>query len=460
MAVSWQPETATVNPAPMMVNPALTAALEGLEGGARSRAPADVAVRPASAAPASTKQMLSEMPPSAAPAPAPAEADAAATADALPDAEDVPLSAFSVGEPLEAVTGNEYTRKRRRLEQRRAKVLRILKEAGRIHLAEAQAQQVAASGGLGNFQTLVRVAADIRRAADALHSCDLLRELGEIQLAMMASAGKRRTHKRYTKLYREGAPAAAFYILKSGTVQETSIAGVDTTTTVERRPDAKFVLLGMESLLGRPRQSTLSCLEDVEIIKFSAVDLNVKEEGAAKVARKVFESFVSDELSHMPLFRTISPKQLKQILPLFALEEAPAGKTIFNMGAPGDKVYILLHGSCQMIKGREVLQTMRAEQGQASTTEYGLPVFGEMALLDRKPRIAAAVAMSDCKLLVLPHEQFAASMLIVPDIKARLRKLKEIRRRENEAAEKKRAAEAAHAERMAQNTAILQELNS
>ena len=37
----------------------------------------------------------------------------------------------------------------------------------------------------------------------------------------------------------------------------------------------------MESLLGRPRQSTLSCLEDVEIIKFSAVDLNVKEEGAA-----------------------------------------------------------------------------------------------------------------------------------------------------------------------------------
>ena len=74
--------------------------------------------------------------------------------------------------------------------------------------------------------------------------------------------------------------------------------------------------------------------------------------------------------------------------------------------------------------------------------------------------VAAAVAMSDCKLLVLPHEQFAASMLIVPDIKARLRKLKEIRRRENEAAEKKRAAEAAHAERMAQNTAILQELNS
>lgn len=108
-----------------------------------------------------------------------------------------------------------------------------------------------------------------------------------------------------------------------------------------------------------------------------------------------------------------------------------------------------------MIKGGETLQTLRAEHGQASTSELGLPVFGEMALLDRKPRSAAAVALSDCKLLVLPQEQFAASMLILPDIKARLRKLKELRRRENEANEKRRRAQAAHAERMVQQQAQL-----
>ena len=66
-----------------------------------------------------------------------------------------------------------------------------------------------------------------------------------------------------------------------------------------------------------------------------------------------------------------------------------------------------------------------------------------MAKLDRKPRTASAVAVSDCKLLVLPQEQFAACMLIMPDIKARLRKMKEMRKKQNAAVDRERARTAA-----------------
>ena len=42
--------------------------------------------------------------------------------------------------------------------------------------------------------------------------------------------------------------------------------------------------------------STVDAIEDVEVIKFTAVDLNIKEDGAAKVARKVFNAFVEAEV--------------------------------------------------------------------------------------------------------------------------------------------------------------------
>ena len=83
-------------------------------------------------------------------------------------------------------------------------------------------------------------------------------------------------------------------------------------------------------------------------------------------------------------------------------------------------------------KGSLLLSTLCAEQGQAATTNLGLPVIGEFAMIDRRPRNASAVCATDTKLLVLPYDQFAAFFLFVPDIKPRLRRLKERRGSQNE----------------------------
>lgn len=76
----------------------------------------------------------------------------------------------------------------------------------------------------------------------------------------------------------------------------------------------------------------------------------MREDGASKVARKVFNAFVEGELGQMALFRGIPTKQLKQVVPLFSLEEHPANTAIFKQGAPGDKVYIVMHGSVNIVK--------------------------------------------------------------------------------------------------------------
>ena len=74
----------------------------------------------------------------------------------------------------------------------------------------------------------------------------------------------------------------------------------------------------------------------------------------------------------------------------------------------------------------DTVATLSAEQGQATSTEHGMPIFGQLALLDRNPRTTTAVCKVDTKLLVLPLESWAAASLALPDIKARLRRLREL----------------------------------
>ena len=194
-------------------------------------------------------------------------------------------------------------------------------------------------------------------------------------------------------------------------------------------------------------------MADCDVIKFPAVDLNIREDGAAQVARKVFDAFVQTELQAMSVFQGVSQRQLKQLAPLLSLEEHPSGSKLFSIGSPGDKVFIMMHGAVSIYKGKTRLSQLHAEQGQAASSSLGLPIFGEMALIDRKPRVVSVVCDMDCKLLVLPVDQFAAAMFILPDLKARLRRMKEQRRTESEELERKRKMAAANADSAAASAA-------
>ena len=77
-----------------------------------------------------------------------------------------------------------------------------------------------------------------------------------------------------------------------------------------------------------------------------------------------------------------------------------------------------------ILKSSTPVATLRAEQGQATAAEHGLPIFGQMALVDRNPRQTSAVVTAPgTKLLVLPLEAWAALAMAVPDIKSRLRRV-------------------------------------
>ena len=71
------------------------------------------------------------------------------------------------------------------------------------------------------------------------------------------------------------------------------------------------------------------------------------------------------------------------------------GSIIFSEGDPGDVMYALVEGEVEIrVNGYSVHVVKEGE------------VFGEMAMIDKKPRSASAVATTDCKLVVINEQRF------------------------------------------------------
>jgi CRP/FNR family transcriptional regulator, cyclic AMP receptor protein len=71
------------------------------------------------------------------------------------------------------------------------------------------------------------------------------------------------------------------------------------------------------------------------------------------------------------------------------------GQTIFLAGALGKHMYVVLEGQVEIKIGDRVVDQIRPGG-----------IFGEMALVDERPRAGSAVALSDGRLLRLGEDQF------------------------------------------------------
>jgi len=84
---------------------------------------------------------------------------------------------------------------------------------------------------------------------------------------------------------------------------------------------------------------------------------------------------------------------------LFRNETAPkafkAGEKIFMEGQPGEYMYGVISGQVEITKNGKVVDTV----GPGG-------IFGEMALIDKAPRSASAVAKTDCTAAQITEKRF------------------------------------------------------
>lgn len=72
-----------------------------------------------------------------------------------------------------------------------------------------------------------------------------------------------------------------------------------------------------------------------------------------------------------------------------------AGDVIFRQGDPADELFVVKSGKVEIRLGNRVLDTLDERS-----------IFGEMALIDRSPRSATAVAATDVSLVPVGEKQF------------------------------------------------------
>ena len=109
--------------------------------------------------------------------------------------------------------------------------------------------------------------------------------------------------------------------------------------------------------------------------------------------RRMYESF----LEEVPLFSTLTPYERSKIADALDTHKYPAGSAIIKEGDVGDKFYILESGEAEAFK--------RGEEKPLKTYGKG-DYFGELALLEDKPRAASVVSKGEVKVAALGKDGF------------------------------------------------------
>lgn len=91
-------------------------------------------------------------------------------------------------------------------------------------------------------------------------------------------------------------------------------------------------------------------------------------------------------------------------------KQLKSGEVLFKEGAPGDEMYLIRSGKIRIVKDLEGTKKTLAIIGEGE-------FFGEMALLDKRPRSAAAIAETDAKLIIVDRNAFLSSVNKNPFIK-------------------------------------------
>lgn len=109
---------------------------------------------------------------------------------------------------------------------------------------------------------------------------------------------------------------------------------------------------------------------------------------------------ISSVLKNVAFFSVLDNDAIGEILSRCRRRRYRAGEAIFHEGDPGLTLYVILSGCVNIQRDTVAGTTIHlAQRGQAEA-------FGEMALIDGKPRMADAVTAAPTDLLMLDREAF------------------------------------------------------
>jgi CRP/FNR family transcriptional regulator, cyclic AMP receptor protein len=109
-----------------------------------------------------------------------------------------------------------------------------------------------------------------------------------------------------------------------------------------------------------------------------------------------------EELKHVTVLRDMDPDALTRLAAALEEKEYGDGEAVFAEGDPGDGMYFIVNGRIRIEKRTQAASARSKILTVLDSGDY----FGEMALLDQKPRSASAIAADHAKVLRLSKAAF------------------------------------------------------
>jgi CRP/FNR family transcriptional regulator, cyclic AMP receptor protein len=117
-----------------------------------------------------------------------------------------------------------------------------------------------------------------------------------------------------------------------------------------------------------------------------------------------------EELRSVPLFASLDNEAAVELRSLLTINDVTAGSVLFNHGDTGDAMYLIESGRVRI--------HVEDSTGQDVTLIElaGGDFFGEMAILDGKPRSADATVIESARLAILNRDDFITFVRRNPDV--------------------------------------------
>ncbi|KAI7153792.1 cAMP-dependent protein kinase regulatory [Hortaea werneckii] len=143
-----------------------------------------------------------------------------------------------------------------------------------------------------------------------------------------------------------------------------------------------------------PRAATVVSTEPSVVWQLDRITFRRILMDSAFQRRRMYESF----LEEVPLLSGLTPYERSKIADALETHKYPANTTIIKEGDVGDKFYILESGEAAAHK--------RGQEDKPLKTYGKGDYFGELALLDDKPRAASVTSTSEVKVATLGKDGF------------------------------------------------------
>ena len=114
-------------------------------------------------------------------------------------------------------------------------------------------------------------------------------------------------------------------------------------------------------------------------------------------------------LAKVPLFKDLSKKHLQHVASLATRLDLPAGRELTREGALGHEFIVVLEGEVEVRHGDKVVATRGPGE-----------FFGEIALLENRPRTATVLTKTDVSVEVIGQREFATLLADEPEVAAQL----------------------------------------